>query len=46
MKDASAIPYRHAFTYDILRDSDSGTYVAGGAVIGTTLGLASPAYWP
>ena len=40
--DASAIPYRHAFTYDILPDSDSGTYVAGGALIGTTLGGTAP----
>lgn len=31
------IPYEHAFTYDVLPDSDSGTYVAGGVLIGSTL---------
>lgn len=31
------IPYRHAYTYDILPDSDSGTYVAFGKLIGSTL---------
>ena len=30
-------PYTEAYTYDILPDSDSGTYFAGGALIGTTL---------
>ena len=30
-------PYQHAFTYDILPDSDSGTYVAAGALVGSTL---------
>ncbi len=31
------VPYAHAFTYDILPASDTGTYVAGGALIGSTL---------
>jgi hypothetical protein len=31
------IPYGQAFTYDILPDSDSGTYVAGGVLIGSAL---------
>ena len=32
------IPYQHPFTYDILPDSDTGTYFAGGVLIGSTLG--------
>jgi hypothetical protein len=32
-----AIPYAHDRTYDILPDSDTGTYFAGGALIGSTL---------
>jgi hypothetical protein len=31
------VPYTEAYTYDILPDSDSGAYFAGGALIGTTL---------
>jgi hypothetical protein len=31
------VPYEHDATYDILPASDTGTYVAGGAVIGSTL---------
>jgi hypothetical protein len=31
------IPYRHGYTHDILPASDSGTYLAGGALIGSTL---------
>ncbi|MEO8905824.1 MAG: hypothetical protein ABI488_25050 [Polyangiaceae bacterium] len=31
------VPYTEAYTYDILPDSDSGTYFAGGVLIGTTL---------
>ena len=31
------IPYPHAHTYDILPASDSGTYFAAGALIGSTL---------
>jgi hypothetical protein len=33
------VPYGHAYTYDILPDSDTGTYLAGGALIGSTLAL-------
>jgi len=31
------VPYDGAFTYDILPDSDSGLYFAGGALIGSTI---------
>jgi hypothetical protein len=31
------VPYEHERTYDILPGSDSGTYIAGGALIGSTL---------
>jgi hypothetical protein len=31
------VPYAHDATYDILPDSDTGTYFAGGALIGSTL---------
>jgi Hint domain len=34
---ASIIPYRHAYTYDILPASDTGSYVAEGRLIGSTL---------
>jgi hypothetical protein len=34
---AHRVPYQHAFTYDILPASESGTYFAGGALIGSTL---------
>jgi hypothetical protein len=34
---AELVPYGHSHTYDILPDSDTGTYVAGGALIGSTL---------
>jgi len=35
--DARLVPYREPFTYDILPDSDSGAYVAGGVLIGSSL---------
>ena len=35
----SMIPYTHAFTYDILPASDTGSYFAAGALIGSTLAL-------
>ena len=31
------VPYRHDATYDILPDSDTGAYFAGGVLIGSTL---------
>jgi hypothetical protein len=31
------IPYEHGHTYDILPDSDTGTYFAGGVRMGSTL---------
>ena len=34
---ARLVDYDQPFTYDILPDSDSGTYFAGGALIGSTL---------
>lgn len=37
VRDARIVPYAHAFTHDILPDSDTGTYYAGGAQIGSTL---------
>lgn len=37
IKSATVVPYQHPFTYDILPASDSGTYFAGGALIGSTL---------
>lgn len=40
--EARTIPYRHAFTHDVLPASDTGTYVAGGVVIGSTLRGVAP----
>jgi hypothetical protein len=34
---ASVVPYTHDATYDILPDSDTGAYFAGGVLIGSTL---------
>jgi hypothetical protein len=34
---AELVPYTHPFTYDILPASETHTYYAGGALIGTTL---------
>jgi len=34
---AEMVPYAHDATYDILPDSDTGTYFAGGALIGSTM---------
>lgn len=34
---AELVPYAHPFTYDILPASDTHTYFAGGALIGTTM---------
>jgi len=31
------VPYAHPYTYDILPDSDTGTYFAAGALIGSTM---------
>jgi hypothetical protein len=33
----SVVPYAHEFTYDILPASETGTYFAGGALVGSTL---------
>lgn len=33
----SVVPYEHDATYDILPDSDTGTYFADGALVGSTL---------
>jgi hypothetical protein len=37
----SLVSYQHAFTYDILPDSETGAYFAGGILIGSTLGGAA-----
>jgi hypothetical protein len=37
IRDVLAAPYAHEFTYDILPASDTGTYFAGGALIGSTM---------
>jgi hypothetical protein len=45
---ADRVAYRYPYTYDILPDSDSGTYFAGGVLIGSTMMPASvyvPARW-
>ena len=34
---ATTIPYLHDATYDILPDSDTGAYFAGGVLVGSTL---------
>jgi hypothetical protein len=39
---ATLVPYAHAYTFDILPASDTGTYLAAGRLIGSTLG-APPA---
>ena len=39
---AESVPYSFSFTYDILPDSDTATYFAGGALIGSTLGASVP----
>jgi len=36
---AEVVPYQHAFTYDVLPRSSSGTYFAAGALIGSTLAI-------
>jgi hypothetical protein len=41
--DVALVPYEHPTTHDILPDSDTGTYVAGGALIGSTLSLPATA---
>jgi hypothetical protein len=37
---AELVPYRHSHTYDILPASDTGTYYAGGVLVGSTLAPA------
>lgn len=41
---AEVVPYQHAFTYDVLPGSSTGTYFAAGALMGSTLAtqLRSP----
>lgn len=38
---ARLVPYAHDATYDILPDTDSGAYYAGGVLIGSTLASAA-----
>ncbi len=42
IQSAELVPYGHEYTYDILPDSDSGTYFAGGELIGSTLQGIAP----
>jgi hypothetical protein len=35
--DSTLVPYRQSHTYEILPLSDTGTYYAGGVLIGSTL---------
>jgi hypothetical protein len=37
ISSATVVPYSHDATYDILPDSDSGAYFAGGVLVGSTL---------
>ncbi len=37
MVSVETVPYAHEMTYDILPGSDSGTYFASGALVGSTL---------
>jgi hypothetical protein len=37
VESATIVPYSHDATYDILPDSDTGAYFAGGVLIGSTL---------
>lgn len=37
VREARVVPYMHEFTHDILPDSETGTYFAGGVQIGSTL---------
>ncbi len=39
---AKVVPYEYDATYDVLPDSDTGTYFAGGALIGSTLARSVP----
>jgi hypothetical protein len=41
IRQAITVPYEHAFTYDVLPDSDTGAYFAGGVLIGSTLATKS-----
>jgi hypothetical protein len=37
VQSATAVAYDHPYTYDILPASDTGTYFAAGALVGSTL---------
>lgn len=41
IRSVRRVAYEHEFTYDILPDSDSGTYFAAGALIGSTMDKSS-----
>jgi hypothetical protein len=41
VRAVEVVPYRHDATYDILPASSTGTYFAGGALVGSTLGSPS-----
>jgi hypothetical protein len=40
--EAEKVPYAHASTFDILPGSSSGTYFAGGALIGSAIDRVAP----
>jgi hypothetical protein len=44
--EAELVPYRYARTYDILPASSTGTYFAGGALVGSTLAAKRQAGGP
>lgn len=41
VESAIVVPYAHDATYDILPDSDSGAYFAGGVLVGSTLAVGA-----
>jgi len=43
LTSAEIVPYTYAFTYDVLPASETGTYFAAGALIGSTLDASSRA---
>ncbi len=42
VSSSELVPYRHSRTYDILPASSTGTYFAGGALLGSTLAPLAP----
>ncbi|HMY18592.1 MAG TPA: hypothetical protein PKA58_19835 [Polyangium sp.] len=46
VKDIQRIAYAHSSTYDILPDSETGTYFAAGALVGSTISKPAAASTP